>query len=172
MPSRERSGAGKTTSGGRPSESGRGREPGDPGQGQVGQVGQEGQEGPERLPEPVVAALQAVMAAPAELAVWDRLEATAAEHESTLAVADAYRKALHEPHQSDGRQWPLVMLLPDDSSYCSCQYVEQHKLRLGNRSQVMNFSPNDLRIARRCPNYSPRHFFSFGQCASPNPGEH
>ena len=30
-------------------------------------------------------------------------------------------------------------------------------------------SPNDLRIARRCPNYSPRHFFSFGQCADANP---
>jgi tetratricopeptide (TPR) repeat protein len=86
MPPRERSGAGKTTPGGRPSESGKGRESGDPRQGE------------ERLPGPVAAALEAVIAAPAELAVWDRLEATAVEHDSPLAAADAYRKALHEPH--------------------------------------------------------------------------
>src|SRR4051812_40504189 len=59
-----------------------------------------------KLREPVLVALRAVADAPEDSAAWDRLEAIGVEHESPGAVADAYRKALRNPHPT-----PLLVQL-------------------------------------------------------------
>src|SRR5262245_42311956 len=49
-------------------------------------------------PEPVLEAMIAVSRAPADRAAWDHLEAVAIEQRNPAAVAEAFRKALAEPH--------------------------------------------------------------------------